>query len=204
MLTSRYMTSVKNVPAIMQKIVDGSAPTKFTISHLKGLGFKSSNDLGVIPLLKDLEFLTSDGSPTPQYHAYRDKSQSKQVLGVALKRTYEDLFHINENISEADRQAIVGRFKSTHNVTDRVAELQALTFLTLLKMADIAGSGKTPAKAAAAKVPEKLEGDRETKVEAIQGFSGLRYNIEVHLPATKDVEVYNSIFKSLKEHLLDD
>jgi hypothetical protein len=35
-------------------------------------------------------------------------------------------------------------------------------------------------------------------------FAGLRYNIEVHLPATKDVEVYNAIFKSLKEHLLDD
>jgi hypothetical protein len=31
----------------------------------------------------------------------------------------------------------------------------------------------------------------------------LRYNIEVHLPATKDIEVYNAIFKSLKEHLID-
>ena len=30
---------------------------------------------------------------------------------------------------------------------------------------------------------------------------GLHYNIQVHLPATKDIEVYNAIFKSLKEHL---
>ncbi len=51
MLTSRYMTSVKNLPAIMQKIVDGAAPDKFTVAHLKGIGFKSSNDQGIIPVL---------------------------------------------------------------------------------------------------------------------------------------------------------
>jgi len=54
MLTTRYMTSTKNLPAIMQKIVDGTAPPKFTVAHLKAIGFKSSNDQGVIPLLKDL------------------------------------------------------------------------------------------------------------------------------------------------------
>ena len=32
---------------------------------------------------------------------------------------------------------------------------------------------------------------------------GLHYNIQIHLPATKDVEVYNAIFKSLREHLLE-
>ena len=30
----------------------------------------------------------------------------------------------------------------------------------------------------------------------------LHYTIQVHLPATKDLEVYNAIFKSLKENLL--
>jgi hypothetical protein len=28
-----------------------------------------------------------------------------------------------------------------------------------------------------------------------------RYNIELHLPSTNDKEIYNLIFKSLKEHL---
>jgi hypothetical protein len=49
MLTGRYMTSAKNLPGIMQKIIDGTAPPKFTVAHLKGIGFKSSNDQGVIP-----------------------------------------------------------------------------------------------------------------------------------------------------------
>ena len=32
---------------------------------------------------------------------------------------------------------------------------------------------------------------------------GLNYNIQIHLPATKDVEVYNAIFKSLREQIID-
>jgi hypothetical protein len=33
--------------------------------------------------------------------------------------------------------------------------------------------------------------------------ASLHYNIQIHLPATKDIEVLNAIFKSLKEHLID-
>ena len=71
------MTSTKNLHPIMKKIVDGTAPPKFTVAHLKGLGFKSSNDQGIIPVLKDLKFLTADGTPTQRYHDYRDPSKSK-------------------------------------------------------------------------------------------------------------------------------
>lgn len=212
MLTNRYMTSTKNLAAIMQKIVDGTAPPKFTVAHLRGIGFKSSNDQGVIPLLKDLGFLTADGSPTARYNDYRDKSRSKAVLGQAIREAYEDLFHIKEHPTKADREAIQGRFKSVHNVSDRVAELQASTFLTLLDLADLTAT-------AAPKTKKKEKDDEEDKREMVvdrggerdgtareinSHFAGLRYNIEVHLPATKDVEVYNAIFKSLKEHLLDD
>jgi hypothetical protein len=41
-------------------------------------------------------------------------------------------------------------------------------------------------------------------VQLASAISGLRYNIEIHLPATKDPEVFSAIFRSLKEHLLDD
>jgi Family of unknown function (DUF5343) len=81
MLINRYMPSTKNLPKIMEQIVAGAAPKKFTVAHLKGLGFKSSNDLAVIPLLKDLKFLGPDGTPLQRYHDYRDPSRSKQVLG---------------------------------------------------------------------------------------------------------------------------
>lgn len=207
MLTKRYMTSVKNLSKIMEKIVEGTAPKKFTIAHLKSIGFTSSNDVGVIGLLKDLGFLSQDGTPTQRYHDYRDKSRSKAVLAEALRDAYEDLFHINEKPTSADRVAIEGKFKSVHNATDRIASEQAKTFDALLKLADLDGA-KPAAKKKEHTKESHEEPDQAPKKESAGPaqfpFAGLRYNVEVHLPATKDVEVYNAIFKALKEHLLED
>jgi len=203
------MTSVKNVPGMMKAIQDGAAPPAFTIKHLGDIGYKSTNDRGIIPMLKELKFLTGEGKPTPRYHAYRDKTQARAVLGEALKEAYEDLFHIKEKPSEADKAAIEGKFKATHNVNDNIAELQARTFFAFLKLADLdAASAATPTKAAKVKDTAEAAGEDEPPHSEPKGRHalssvGLRYNIEVHLPATKDVEVYNAIFKSLKEHLLD-
>lgn len=207
MLTSRYMTSVKNLPAIMKAIQDGAAPPKFTITHLKSLGFTSSNDHTILPILKDLKFLAPDGTPTQRYQDYRDRTRSKVVMGEALREAYEDLFHVKERPTEADKAAIQGKFKATHNATDNTAELQARTFFALLKLADLDAASSSRAKTPRKhddKVPDDEGRKDDEKPPRELGTISLRYNIEVHLPATKDVEVYNAIFKSLKEHLLDD
>lgn len=208
-MTKKYMPSIGRIPEIFEKIRQGTAPEKFTAEHLRGLGFRSSNDRAVIGLLKDLGFLTPDGTPTQRYLAYRDASKSRQVLGSALREAYADLFHINENPTERDREAIEGKFKAVHNTTDRVAEEQARTFFALLKLADIE---LAPAIELPGQDGEKEAREEEARPEGKPGkylgsfdaFTGFRYNIEIHLPPTKDPDVYAAIFKSLKEHLIDD
>jgi len=208
MLTKRYMTSVKNLAKIMEKIIEGTAPKKFTIAHLKSIGFTSSNDVGAIGLLKDLGFLSQDGTPTQRYHDYRDKSRSRAVMADALREAYEDLFHINEKPTSADRAAIEGKFKSVHNATDRIASEQAKTFEALLKLADL--DGTKPASKKKDHTPKETDETKDDSSAANSAkraafpFAGLRYNVEIHLPPTKDVEVYNAIFKALKERLLED
>jgi hypothetical protein len=73
----------------------------------------------------------------------------------------------------------------------------------LLSLADLS---KKTMNMPAAKEPEKKavpEVDAPSRMHGV-GVSGLHYNIQIHLPATKDIEVYNSIFKSLKEHLFEE
>lgn len=209
MLTKRYLNSVKNLTSIMNKIVEGTAPEKFTNEHLKKIGFASSNDRGVVGLLKDLHFLTDEGIPTQGYHDYRNSSKSRKVLGDALKEAYQEIFHINQKPSKADKAAISGVFKTTHNVSNQVAGFMANTFLTLLDIADVSHGSETKKEkktlptSAVEQAPEsKKESSPHEAPRSI--IPNLRYNIEIHLPATKDVEVYNAIFKSLKGHLLDD
>lgn len=78
-----------------------------------------------------------------------------------------------------------------------------------MKLADLDSGGKPKSKKESEKPKEQPEEQAKPKHgESTSGsspvFTGLRYNVEIHLPATKDVEVYNAIFKSLKEHLLED
>lgn len=202
-LPNVYLQVYGQIPEFFAKIQDGQAPDKFTQQHLKDLGFTSANHRGFIPLLKALGFLTPDGIPTPRYHTYRDRSQASAVMAEALREVYADLFVIKANPTEVDSALIEGKFKSAHNAKDRPAELMTKTFFSLLKLADLSSQQKH--KDEAAKKPKEKETQVESKIEDKERRitpPGLHYNIQIHLPATKDIEVYNAIFKSLKEQLI--
>ena len=203
-LANAYVLPTNRIPDLFGKIRDGQAPERFTHQLLKDWGFSSTNDRAFVPLLKELGFLTVDGKPTHRYHEYRDHSRSKQVIAQALRDAYSDIFLIKEHPTTADKTAVEGKFKSFHNASDNVAGLMAKTFFGLLALADLSAKKRSTTiamdaiQAPAEKAPPPVsEGNN-------WGHTGLHYNIQIHLPATKDVEVYNAIFKSLREHLFNE
>lgn len=205
-LSNIYLQGYGKIPDFFQKIRDGQAPDQFTHQLLKDWGFSSSSDRKFIQLLKALEFLSPDGKPTSRYQNYRDHSRSKQVMGEALREVYGDIFLIKSSPTNNDKEAIQGKFKSFHNVSDRVAQLMTNTFLALLDLADLTGKAKTKPKQKPQTSDEKGKAIDipETSLQPpLDRTPGLHYNIQIHLPATKDIEVYNAIFKSLKEHLYE-
>lgn len=211
-LTAKYSVAAGRLSELFAKIRDGQAPGQFTQQLLKDWGFTSSHDRAVIPLLKDLGFLSPDGKPTSRYHDYRDHSRSKAIMADALREAYADLFLIKEHPADSDREAILGKFRSFHNVSDNVAGWMTKTFFTLLGLSDLRAK-KQETKEEETK-GEQSRKDPEKPKKASEGAkedfrhpvhtSGLHYNIQIHLPATKDVEVYNAIFKSLRVHLIED
>jgi hypothetical protein len=204
-LPNVYTQVYGQIPEFLKKIQEGQAPEKFTQQHLKDIGYSSSNHKSFIPMLKAIGFLSPDGSPTSRYHAYRDHSQSRSILGEAIKDAYADLFLIKSHPKTSDMPLIQGKFKSTHNSSDTASERMAKTFFSLLALADIDHVAATPKSKQAVE-----ESNQEVPIVAIGSPAvmpsvvppGLHYNIQIHLPATKDVEVFNAIFKSLKEHLI--
>lgn len=208
-LPTTYSQEFKKFKDFFNKIRDAQAPPKFTNQLLVDWGYKSNNHRPFIPLLKSLGFLTSDGVPTERYREYRNHALSKKVMGEALKETYSDIFLIKEKPTAADKELIEGKFKSYHNASDIVASLMTKTFYALLELADIDGApdNSSKSKKTSAPIPEKDDNEDELKPQGNLGKSkssfGLHYNIQIHLPATKDIEVYNAIFKSLKDHLLE-
>lgn len=201
-LPTTYTQAYGVLADFFNKIRDAQAPEKFSNQQLKDLGFKSNNHRPFIPLMKSLGFLSADGTPTKRYHDYRNHSQSKEIMGNALKEAYSDIFLIKSNPTQSDKALIEGKFKSFHNVSDNVSGLMSKTFYSLLDLADLNFDTSKPKKniVAEPKIEENIE---KTITHKSSSTVGLHYNIQIHLPATKDVEVYNSIFKSLKEHLLE-
>ncbi|WP_273021439.1 DUF5343 domain-containing protein [Rheinheimera sp.] len=210
-LTNAYVLPHKRIKDVFEKVRDGQAPERVSNLLLKDWGFTSTNDRAFIPLLKALGFLTADGVPTQRYHNYRDHSQSKVVLGEAMKEAYGDIFLIKEHPTLSDKAAIEGKFKSFHNVSDNVAGMMAKTFFEVLGLSDLKGApkhheqNKKPSVTDASSNNElKSHNPPVAPIIPNSKLAGLHYNIQIHLPATKDIEVYNAIFKSLREHLLEE
>jgi|SRR5579863_3554570 len=202
-LPTTYTQEYKRLADFFDKIRDAQAPGKFTTLLLEDWGFKSKNHRAFLPLLKAIGFLTADGTPTQRYLDYRNHSASKSIMGDALKESYSDIFLIKEKPSASDKSLIEGKFKSYHNTSDVVAGLMAKTFFSLLDLADLTGKAGSIKEVKHQPNIESEQDNSANKKEKMQSNFGLHYNIQIHLPATKDVEVYNAIFKSLKDHLLE-
>lgn len=190
----------------------GQAPQKFTRQFLKDIDFKSSNHMQFIPLLKGLGFLTSDGSPTERYKQFLDITKWKRILGEAVREAYSDIFILKSKPGNSDRDMIAGKFKSTYNLSDTAADRAARTFLALLSLSDpdaVFGEPKIEATIKTDPPPDPINTTSQPvnltkqQSQAPKYPIGLQYNIQIHLPATKDIEVYNAIFKSLREHVID-
>lgn len=205
-LPTTYTQEFKKLSEFFNKIRDAQAPEKFTQQLLKDWGYKSNNHRAFIPLLKALGFLTADGSPTQRYHDYRNHSVSLSIMASALKDAYSDIFLIKEKPTQSDKLLIEGKFKSFHNVSTTVANLMTKTFYSLLELADLNNNINNSEGFENYETPidskYELLNTKELKIKDNENL-GLHYNIQIHLPATKDLEVYNAIFKSLKEHLIE-
>lgn len=205
-LPTTYSQEFKRFGEFFNKIRDAQAPDKFTNQLLQDWGYKSNNHRPFIPILKALGFLSVEGTPTQRYHDYRNHSASKAIMGNAIKEAYSDIFLIKEKPVAADKPLIEGKFKSYHNASDTVASLMTKTFFSLLDLADLSGTKDYTNKKENEQNTDNNKSDKpvvdDTKMK-IHSNLGLHYNIQIHLPATKDVEVYNAIFKSLKDHLIE-
>lgn len=194
-----YMISNNKIAPIIEKIQQAARPVKFTQEVLKNLGFTSTNDRAFIPLAKKLGFLSDDGTPTALYDQLKDRTTTKAILALQIKILYSELYAINMEIHkapEADIKGAIGRV--TGKDEEGVSRIYN-TFKTLCNNADFENEV----------IKEKTEYFEESdEISPNVGAAmpnttpQFHYNIQIHLPATTDISVYNAIFKSLKDNLL--
>lgn len=197
-----YMISNNKIKPIIDAIHNAAKPTKFSHEFLKQIGFNSSNDRAVVPLFKRLGFVHENGAPTSYYDELKDKTRREHALADRIRSLYSDLFSINTKINEANEDDIKGAMSRVTGKDSQTINRYYATFKTLCGLAKF-GTVSIPVPKEIANTPLPEEG---AQLELAKSSSGIKtafhYNIQIHLPATTDISVYNSIFKSLRDNLL--
>ena len=201
-LPTAYLTTTKNVDAILTAIKTAEAPQKFNRMFLENLGFKSSGDRLIINVLKALGFLASDGTPTERYVRYLDQTQSGQVLAEGIREAYADLFQLNREAETMGRTELKNKIKTLRQGkgTDAVLLSMAKTFEALVKEADF--SQASPDAAPPAPDGASNESSEVDSSGPAIGLAGLTYAVHLQLPESRDPKVYDALFRSLRTHLL--
>lgn len=193
-----YMVSNNKIQPILNTIETAAKPKKFTNNLLKQLGFASSNDRAIIPLLKRLKFLQDDGTPTDLYDQLRDKTSRFYILGVQVRELYSDIFAINTDIHKASEDETKGAISRVTGKDETSVTRYYATFKALTKIANFTTAPKSKPKPGEESPEKEIPGKPDEQISKEASF---HYNVQIHLPATTDISVYNAIFKSLKEHL---
>jgi hypothetical protein len=209
-MTNAYLITTKNLESFLNSIKTAKAPERFNAKFLQQLDFTSSNDRLFIGLMKALGFIDEAGVPTKRYYQFLDQSQSGRVLAEALREAYEDLFAVNIKANEMTTEEVKNKLRTLTmgQKSDNVLGLMANTFKSLSELAEWGAPAAADAYAtpsddeiiAAADEPEERKHkeerlpNRETKLQ-------LHYNIQIHLPESRDPAVFDAIFEALKRHI---
>jgi hypothetical protein len=198
-----YVPSPGTIKKALERIKAAQTPPRFDTDYLaKTLGMPGGNPRPVIPFLKRTGFLNSDGTPTDLYKRFRNAAQSGAAAAEALRIGYAPLYAINEQIHGAKPADIKGAIVQVTGAEEdsRTVQLTIASFSALKGFADFSSP------------PAQTDNTEESGTDENDGHGGgdgtlvgglkLGYTINLHLPATSDVAVFNAIFKSLKEHLI--
>jgi len=202
-----YVNGYGGIPKLFDKIKEAAVPAKFTYDFLNTvLGLKSSSFRAMIPLLKRLGFIDQSNVPTKAYKDFRDPSLSGGVMAERIREAYRAVYAANEYAHKLDRKELQSKLKSLIGAAEDDANIPYIagTFLELVKIASWDESFTMPHNVASIEALDEPEvvGKSRTRVIGNQEHLGLSYTINLNLPATTEIEVFNAIFKSLKEHLL--
>ena len=194
-----YFATLSNIPKYFDSIRKAETPDdKFSTNFVKStLNFSSSNDLRLISVLKAMEFIDDSGHPLQLYRDFRSETTAKSdAIAKGVKNAYSALYIRNVGVHECAEDEIKGHVIAVtdEKETSNLVRLITKSFVTLVTLANF-----TPEKSS-----QLTEGEKPspTIIEPpTNNKFNLTHTIILNLPTTTTKEVYDAIFKSLKENL---
>lgn len=196
-----YVAAYGNITKALKGIQTAQTPDRFTQDFLATkLALKGGSAKPVIPFLKKTGLLASDGSPTNLYRSFRNPAHSKAAAADALRKGFLPLYEINEyvhNLSDSELKGVIVQATGLEIGSSTIKSITG-SFKALRDFADF---DSPPIRED--EDDTQVDGERQVADKATLPVGlNLGYTINLHLPSTSDIAVYNAIFKSLREHLI--
>ena len=206
-----YTISNNKIGPVFARVQTAAKPERVSQALLTQWGFTASNDRAMLRVLRDLRFTNENGAPTAAYDSLRDHANWKFTLADQIRICYADLYAIDPNFHVLSDAEIKSAMMRITGKDEESAKRYLSTFKTLASLANFSPrpSGKKSVdekridEAAMPKVevPIPVTNPVPTDHDHSRRKSEYHYNIQIHLPVTSDISVYNAIFKSLRENL---
>jgi hypothetical protein len=205
-----YINAYGNIGKALERIKAAATPDRFSQDFLQNkLGMKGGSSRPLIPLFKRIGFLAADGSPTNLYKQFRNSDLSGGAMAKALRIGYAPLYEMDEGAHKLDAAKIknlvvqaTGSEASAPSVRSTVKSFEALREYADFDAAPGDEEQQVDEEGGDEDDAAQLEEDGGGDGLPLAGGVNLGYTINLHLPATSDVGVYNAIFRSLRENLL--
>ncbi|MGN7932002.1 DUF5343 domain-containing protein [Sphingopyxis sp. 22461] len=207
-----YVTATGNVTKALNNIAAAATPDAVTQNFVKTI-LKVSGGSGnqMTSFLKKVGFVNPDGTPSEIYRKFRNSATRGAAAAESLKFGYAPLYKRNEFLHELSDKDIKGLIleetgaaadsSSPNLILSSIKGIKQFADFNKTEQLDISADSLsgTPLE----QIPE-IPGRDKPQPERSAGKIGLSvgYNINLNLPATSDIAVFNAIFKSLKENLL--
>jgi len=204
--TIPYTNVPSKIAPLFGKIQTTGIPLTVDKKWLSSVGFDKGPDATLLRVLKALKFLDGSGKPTDFWKSYKNKAKSKLVLAKAVRKAYSGLFDTYNNAHAANKEDIKNYMRSVSGKADRTIDFMYTTFRNLCALSDFPGTPPTEEVLTGAKTEERPDvPDEITKVYKEFGEPvTININIQLTLPETKDIEVYDNLFKSLRKYMISE
>ena len=196
------MNAHSRISKILDKIKSAKTPERFTQDYLSTvLKFPGGSPKAFIALAKRLEFLALDGTPTDLYKRFRNEAESGAAMADALRKGFAPLYERNEYAHELDKLKLEGLVMEISGLDKKSSSLNAIcgTFHALKDYAIFDAEGAPGVMTEVRDIEEDGSNDKND-IDDVR--LNLAYTINLVLPKTDDIAIFNAIFKALKSNLL--
>lgn len=201
-----YISSPGNIDKAFNGIKSAAVPEKVSQDFVKTiLKIPSGSGDQMTSFLKKLGLTNPDGSPNEVYKRFRNPASSGAAIAGAIRFAYAPLYVRNEFMHELNDTELLGLVvEETGQAHDSSAVRQIVSCVKHLKAFANFDAKSAQEPNAVVKLDESLRSESRPQSSNYSASLGLNlgYTINLNLPATSDPEVFNAIFRSLKEHLL--